>query len=613
MLNNNIPLFDEISVDIFAGGGGASLGSEAGTGRPVTVAINHDEDAISMHRLNHPETEHYISDIYEVDPEEACAGRPVGHLHASPDCTHHSQASGGQPRRKALRSLSWVVHKWAGKVRPRIITLENVHQIVNWSPLVAKRCKSTNRVIKVDRTVAAPGEVVPVNEQFLVPDKSRKGHNWNRFIHGLRDLGYAVEWKLIKACDYGAPTTRERLFLIARCDNKPIVWPKKTHFGDGSGKTWVSIAKCIDWSVKSQSIFDRPRPLAEATMKRLAKGVKKLVLDNPEPFIVKCNHTSNKTHYPYFRGQESNKPLQTVTQTNGFALAQPVLTPFITEHANASNQRNMPSNEPLRTICATVKGGHFAVAAPYMVQLRKNCDIRPLKEGLRTISAGGQHHGIATAFMTKFRTGSVGYTACGPAHTITAGGDQKRPGTANTQGVVTAALAPFTAQHYGGFYKGAGKSLSEPLPVITAKDHNSLVETTLAQHYGLTKQQMDDALRCADFLLNFYSEADWCEGKTASDLTIKDRLSLVTVWVKGEAYVITDVLMRMLTPRELYRAQSFPDSYIIDRGHDGRKFSKAKQVRFVGNSVPPVVMKALIEPNYQPRGEAVDRLLELAS
>ena len=258
MLNNNIPLFDEISVDIFAGGGGASLGSEAGTGRPVTVAINHDEDAISMHRLNHPETEHYISDIYEVDPEDACAGRPVGHLHASPDCTHHSQASGGQPRRKALRSLSWVVHKWAGKVRPRIITLENVHQIVNWSPLVAKRCKSTNRVIKVDRTVAAPGEVVPVNEQFLVPDKSRKGHNWNRFIHGLRDLGYTVEWKLIKACDYGAPTTRERLFLIARCDNKPIVWPKKTHTGDGSGKPWVSIAKCIDWSVKSQSIFDRP-------------------------------------------------------------------------------------------------------------------------------------------------------------------------------------------------------------------------------------------------------------------------------------------------------------------------------------------------------------------
>lgn len=471
----------EINVDLFAGGGGASTGLEMGLNRPVHVAINHDADAISMHEANHPGAVHYQADVYEVDPLEATSGRPVGHFHASPDCTHHSQARGGQPRKRAIRSLSWVVHKWAGLVRPRVITLENVEQILQWSPLVAKRCKATGRVIKIDGSVASPGERLPVQDQFLVPDKRRRGHNWRHFVEGLRRLGYQVQWRTLRACDYGAPTTRERLFLVARCDGEPIKWPEPSHHRHPrrGQQHWRSAAECIDWSIPGRSIFTRPKPLAENTLRRIAKGVHKFVLESAEPFIV---------------------PIANYGGTGDVV------------HS---------INEPLRTITAWPRGGAYAVCAAYMAQMN------------------------------------------------------------------------------GGYNETPGRDLHEPISTIAARgSQQQLVECQLSA---------DDeagALRVAAFLVSYYGKGDARDLRAPMDtLTTRDRLALVTVHIKGEPFVITDITLRMLKPRELYRAQGFPDSYIIDRGHDGRRFTVTAQTRMVGNSVSPMPMAAIVRANHCRRAQ----------
>lgn len=466
----------EINVDLFAGGGGASTGLEMGLDRPVHVAINHDADAISMHEANHPGATHYQADVYEVDPLEATGGRPVGHFHASPDCTHHSQARGGQPRKRAIRSLSWVVHKWAGLVRPRLITLENVEQILQWSPLIAKRCKATGRVIKIDGSVAAPGERVTVQEQFLVPDRRRRGHNWRHFVEGLRRLGYAVQWRTLRACDYGAPTTRERLFLVARCDGEPIVWPEPTHHRNpGRGqKRWRAAAECIDWSIPGRSIFTRPKPLAENTLRRIAKGVQKFVLDAGDPFIV---------------------PIANYGGTGDVV------------HS---------INEPLRTITAWPRGGAYA---------------------------------LCTAFM---------------------------------------------AQMNGGYNETPGRDLREPLSTIAARgSQQQLVECQLSA------DDQAGALQVAAFLVSYYGKGEARDLRAPMDtLTTRDRLALVTVHIQGVPFVIVDITLRMLKPRELYRAQGFPDRYIIGRGHDGRRFTATAQTRMVGNSVSPMPMAAVVRANH---------------
>ena len=326
---------EEINVDLFAGGGGASTGLEMGLGRPVHIAINHNPAAISMHQANHPGALHLQTDVWAVDPVEAVAGRRIGWFHASPDCTHHSQAAGGQPRKKEIRDLSWVVIKWAGIAKPRIISLENVKQIRQWGPLVAKRCKETGRVVTLDlikcpRTgkmvnrVAAPGERVPRNEQFLVPDPKRKGATWRRFLQQLESLGYVVEHQVLRACDYGAPTSRERLFLVARRDGQPIVWPEPTHAQKPARgqKPWRTAAECIDWSEPSKSIFGRAKPLAEATMRRIAKGIQREVIGKAQPFIVPIANWSRDAV------QAVGQPLNTITawpRGGSFAVASPVM------------------------------------------------------------------------------------------------------------------------------------------------------------------------------------------------------------------------------------------------------------------------------------------------
>lgn len=514
----------EINVDLFAGGGGASTGLEMGLNRPVHVAINHDPDAISMHQANHPGAVHYQSDVFEVDPLVATCGRRVGHFHASPDCTHFSQAQGGQTRKKAVRSLSWVAHKWAGTLikrgqGPRVITLENVEQILHWSPLVAKRCKNTGRVITLDliecpktgrkiNRVAAPGERVPVQNQFLVPDKRRKGNNWKHFVDGLRAMGYKVEWRKLRACDYGAPTTRERLFLIARCDGLPIVWPKPTHHKHPKPgqKKWRSAAECIDWSIPTRSIFDRPRPLAENTLRRIAKGVERYVLNSAEPFIVP-----------------------------------------ITNYGAADRVHSI--EEPLRTVTAWPRGGSFSLVTAYMAQMNGGFNQTPghaLSSPLSTITGRGTQQQLVTAHLATLRNNAIAADVRDPLSTITAGGG-----------------------------------------------HHALIECQLSP------ESEAGALRVAAFLMRYYSTGgQWSDLRDPmATVTTKDRVALVTVVIQGTPYVIVDIHLRMIKARELYRAQGFPDSYIIDHGHDGRQFTNTAQTRMVGNSVSPLPMAAIAEAN----------------
>ncbi len=602
---------NKIVIDLFAGGGGASTGLELGLKRTVAAAINHNPRAISMHTVNHPNTRHFVQDVFAVDPFEATQGLPVGWMHASPDCTHHSQAAGGQPRSKEIRDLSWVVCKFGGTVKPDVISLENVKQILNWSPLVAKRCKETGRVVTLDRIeagkgktinrVAEPGEHVPRDNQFLVPDHKRKGKTWKQFVKSLESLGYQVEWRILKACDFGAPTTRERLFMVARCDGHPIVWPEPTHFKDPKRgqKKWRAAHECIDWADLGKSIFDRPKPLAEATMRRVAKGLQKFVIDAKDPFIVPSNG----------------------------------VTPFLTECANASNQRNMSVNEPLSTICAKVKGGHHAlvsgVLAPYIGRDFGASFGHNIKEPLATTTANfGGHSQLTAPVLVKFRGDSIGDSVKNPLPTITSGGNAKRPaGAPHALGIASACLiqanggfntvaardmrepmstitntgsqqqlmsAVFTQAFYGeksGSENRAG-SLKDPLRTITTENRHALISATLS------KEHLDGALRVATFLINFYGNGDCRDIRNPLDtITTKDRLALVTVWIKGEPWVIVDIRLRMLQPRELYRAQGFPDDYVIDRGALGEPMTKTEQVFMVGNSVSPYPMEAIARAN----------------
>jgi len=612
---------DEIVVDLFAGGGGASHAMETALARAVDIAINHNSWAVGLHSANHPFTRHLCQDVWEADPRLECGGRPVGALHASPDCTHFSQAKGGQPRSRATRSLSWVVPRWAGTVRPRIITLENVKQILKWGPLIAKRDKATGRVIKLDGTVAAAGERVPLDQQFLIPDKKREGTTWRRFVAVLRALGYQVEWRVLRACDYGAGTTRERLYMIARCDGEAINWPEPTH-GPARTLPYVSAASSIDWSIPCPSIFGRKKPLAAATQARIVRGIRRFVLDAAEPFIVHATHGGER------RPHGIGEPMPTITATNRGEMM--IVSPTIVQCANASANGVAAGGDPLGTITAWPRGGSHAVVAPVLVQsgygertgqAPRSLDIdRPLG----TIVAGGTKHALAAASLVKFRGTSDGADAGYPMPTITSGAGAARPaGAAHALGV----MAAFLEQANGGFYQGAGSAADEPMPTICANgSHQRLTTAHLvtlrrnldsqttaeplsticagATHHGviecvLNPEQEAGALRVAAFLMRYYGtggqhgELD----EPLATITTKDRLALVTVHLSGVPYVIVDIGLRMLKPHELFRAQGFPESYIIDRTQDGRRVSNSRAVAMVGNSVSPPPLRAILEAN----------------
>ena len=349
-MNAQINLSDEITVDGFCGGGGWSTGFEFAIGRPVDIGINHDKYAIAMHKKNHPFTEHYNENIFEVDPYKATKGRPVGWAHFSPDCTHFSRAKGGTPVKKSIRGLAWVVTKWAGTVHPRIISMENVPEFMTWGPLCARRDKN-GRIYKIDGTLADKGVYVPYSEQQLVPDKKKQGKTFKRFIEVMKYLGYECEWKILTASDYGAPTIRKRLFIIFRNDGKPIVFPKPTHGNPKSeevknGKLlpWHTAAECINWDLECPSIFERKKPLAENTLKRIAKGIQKFVIENPNPFIIQVNHGGDN-----FRGQEVDKPMPTITAKHGFGIVAPTLIQYHGEQSK-NEVRGQVLEKPLQTV-----------------------------------------------------------------------------------------------------------------------------------------------------------------------------------------------------------------------------------------------------------------------
>ncbi|ANC80948.1 DNA cytosine methyltransferase [Pseudomonas putida] len=571
------PQDDEIVVDFFCGGGGAGTGLEMGLGRPVTVAKNHSPAAISMHTANHPAARHFTTDVFDGDPDEECQGRPVGWFHMSPDCTHHSQAAGGQPRKREIRNLSWIGLKWAGKKRPRVISLENVKQILQWGPLIAKRDKATGRVMKLDGTVAAIGECVPVQQQFLVPDPKRRGITWCRFVHLLEGMGYQVEWRVIKACDFGAPTSRERLFMIARCDGQPIVWPEPTHAkhpAKGQQK-WRTAADCIDWSVPSKSIFGRKKELAAATLRRVAKGMKKFVLDNPQPFIVPIANWSGEL------AQSAAEPLRTVTswpRGGSFAMASPVILPATHQGADRVND----PGEPLPTVTAANRG-ELMMASPVMIGAGGPVYAgkpAPADQPMGTLMTQN-HRALVTAFIEQANGGFNTTPAKGadePLTTVTNTGSQQR--------LVTASLATLRRNC-------VGRPVDDLVPTMTAgAEHHALVE------YKLSPEHEEGALRVAAFLISYYGTENIsaCDAP-APTVTTKDRLGLVTVFVKGTPYVIVDICLRMLQPHELYRAQGFPASYIIDKGADGKPFTKTEQVHMCGNSVSPPPMAALARAN----------------
>lgn len=541
----------EIVVDNFAGGGGASTGIEMAIGRSVDIAINHDPAAIAMHRANHPETEHYCESVWDVDPREVTKGRPVGLAWFSPDCKHFSKAKGGKPVEKSIRGLAWVAVRWAATVKPRVIMLENVEEFTTWGPITSDG----------------------------YPDKKQKGRTFRSFVNALRRHGYKVEWRELRACDYGAPTIRKRLFMVARCDGKAIVWPEPTHGAPdspevlaGKRKPWRTAADIIDWSIPCPSIFESAeeikeklgvkvvRPLAENTLRRIARGLKRFVIDNANPFVIKVNHNGDQ-----FRGQSVEEPIQTITAKNGWG----VVTPYIARIGQTGfggDRLQYETGKPLTTI--TTKAEHLLVS-PTLIEIGygEGPGQAPRAPGLHkplgTVVAGGKKHALVSAFIAKHYGGVTGVEADTPFPTITMRGTQNQ--------LVTSHLVKLrgTCQD--------GQAVTEPMPTITAGGlHVGEIRAFLLKYYG-----SDDNGQSLDSPLH--------------TITTKDRFGLVTI--EGVDYQIVDIGMRMLKPRELFGANGFPSDYIIDVDADGKKYSESAQVARCGNAVPPPFAKALVNAN----------------
>lgn len=609
----------ELIVDNFAGGGGASTGIEMAIGRSVDIAINHDPNAIAMHTTNHPDTLHYCESVFDIDPVAATAGRPVGLAWFSPDCRHFSKAKGSKPVKKEIRGLAWIVIRWALRTRFRCGMLENVEEFKTWGPLVADADGNERPCpARSGETFAAFVSMLSTGIDAAHPALAEccevlgiaaGSDDHQRLVAGL---GYVVDHQELRACDYGAPTIRKRFFMVMRCDGQKVAWPEATH-GDpkspavqaGKLKPWRTAAECIDWSIPCPSIFERQRPLAENTLKRIARGIQRFVLDNPAPFIVKCNHTSNQTKYDCFRGQELEAPLQTITKTPGYALVAPHITKFRT---GATGQE---CDAPISTITAGSSerpggNGHAlgmveAKLAPFIAGAggsEYQGKPRPADQPLHTVLKESHAALVAPVIARQFGA-SVGHGADEPNGTITAGGGGK-----------SQLVSAFLAKHFGGNYNGPGVALDEPAHTVTTTDHHALVSSHLIKLRGTCKdgQPVTEPMptitasglhigEVRAFLLKYYGNEK--EGLKINDplhtVTSRDRFGLVTV--EGVDYQIVDIGMRMLQPHELYAAQGFPGWYIIDQDYRGVKYAKDKQVARCGNAVPPPFAEALVRAN----------------
>lgn len=685
-----LDLGNELIIDNFAGGGGTSTGLEQAFGRPVDIAINHDPEALAMHAANHPHTKHLCESVWDVDPIKVTGNRPVGLVWLSPDCKHFSKAKGGKPVEKKIRGLAWVTLRWAAKCKPRVIMLENVEEFKTWGPLL----------------VDADGN--------SKPDPARKGKTFDSFVRQLEGHGYKVDHREMRGCDHDTPTIRKRFFLVARRDGIPIQWPDPTHGAPdsigvraGKLKPYRTAAECIDFATPCPSIFDRKKPLADATLRRIAKGIMRYVVDAADPFIVgqggpiyagkpvsvnqpigtltteshrslvvpsivpvthqgsdrvesieepfrtitgahrgekalttaslvqigygeregqapraldikkplgtvvggAAKHAvveaelspfimTNTTGHagasvdspvptvtsagnqtiaaaylsPYYsdkrpsdaRGQIPDEPINTVTTENRHAL----VTALLTEHANASSQRVMPIDKPLRTICAQVKGGHFSMVSAFLAKHYTGVVGSDLQDPIGTVT-GVDHHSVVTAHIQRDMGKSIGHAADAPLGTTTAGGGGK-------SALVTSNLIKLRGT-------STAAATDEPLGTVSAGGlHHAEVRAFLLSYYGTDQDPKID-------------------GPLAT-VTSRDRFGLVTI--KGQDYQIVDIGLRMLQPRELFRAQGFPDTYIIgDDETQGLKLTKSAQVRMCGNSVCPPMARALIGANFMHENE----------
>jgi len=613
----------EIIVDNFAGGGGASTGIELAIGRSVDIAINHDENAVAMHTTNHPDTLHYCESVFDVNPQVATAGRQVGLTWFSPDCRHFSKAKGSKPVEKEIRGLAWIVIRWALAVRPRVMMLENVEEFKTWGPLIVsadggQRPDPERAGETFEAFCGMLSGGIPAGHPALVECCEFLGiaADSTQAQQLVAGLGYAVDHRELRACDFGAPTIRKRFFMVMRCDGVPVTWPEPTH-GDpktpavqgGKLAPWRTAAECIDWSIPAQSIFDRKKPLAENTLKRIARGIQRFVIDSASPFIVKCNHTTTKGKYDCFRGQALGEPLQTITKTHGYAIAVPHLTKFRT---GATGQ---PVTEPVPTVTA-------------------GTSVRP----------GGNGHALGVVeaelapLIARQFGASIGHRVDEPSATITAGGGGKSqlvsttliqmgygerpgqeprvPGLHKPLGTVVAGGGKFglvaanLVKHFGGNCQGAGVALDEPTHTVTTTDHHGLLTSHLVMLRGTCRDgRVVDApapgltaggLHVGSVETNLATDG-YDEQRAAQALAFLQQYcgeesdGLVTV--EGVVYRIVDISMRMLQPAELYRAQGFPEWYIIDQDFRGIRYAKDKQVARCGNAVPPPFAEALVRAN----------------
>lgn len=601
-----IDFFEEMIIDNFAGGGGASTGIELATGRAVDAAINHDPDAILMHQTNHPQTRHYCESVWDVDPWEVTRGRPVGLAWFSPDCKHFSKAKGSKPVDRNIRGLAWIVLKWAGTVKPRVIILENVEEFQTWGPVRKGK-----------------------------PVKSRRGETFRKWKEQLQALGYEIDHRELVAADYGAPTIRKRFFLIARCDGKPIIWAERTHapkdseeVKNGKCKPWRGAAEIIDWTIPCPSIFDTTdeikekygiravRPLAVNTRKRIARGIEKFVLQNKEPFIVPIGYGERKGQAP--RVHDIKEPVSTVVSSGKQYLCQPELSPFIVQVNHKGEQfRGQELKEPIPTI--TGKHG-YGLATPVMtaiaVSKAEQCLAMPsliqyhteqservrgqgVDEPIMTLDAANRY-GLSVAYLAEYFQNGRPLDVNSPLHTST---------TKDRECLCMAHMEKF----FSGGYTGNGSDANTPLGTVTAVDHNGLVETfiskfyktgigqkpdeplhtvtTSAGHFGIVTVKMSQS----EMNLHHWNEVRELLNAYCGYAIAEDEILLLDV--NGTLYFISDIGLRMLTPRELYAANGFPPDYIIDHDYTGKAYGKTKQVARCGNAVPPPFAEALVRAN----------------
>lgn len=540
---SQIDIFEEIIIDNFAGGGGASTGIELATGRPVTIAINHDPDAILMHKTNHPYTKHIQASVWDVDPIKECGGRHVGLAWFSPDCKHFSKAKGSALVNRNIRGLAWIVLRWAGTVRPDVIMLENVEEFITWGPVRKGK-----------------------------PVKKKAGQTFRKWKQQLSDLGYQIEHRELVAADYGAPTTRKRFVLVARCDGNPIVWPEPTHNKNGTdGKEkWVSAAEIIDWSIPCYSVFATRReikerfgasvvrPLAANTMRRIIRGVDKFTIKSGRPFIVECNHSGGGHLF------DIDRPHGTITAKNTSGICQPIIAPVT--FSNTSGSVGFQADKPVHTI--TTDGKQVLSSAQliqYHTEQSESVRANGVRDPLPTVDASNRH-GLTTAHLVEYFSTGRPLDVRGPMHTVT---------TREREALTAVHIAEFKGQD-------KGQDAISPLRTITAGDGQFAQCNTVLVKAGTGDYGHWPEIR---ELLNRY-----CEYQLADD-------EILLLIIGGVAYYIHDILLRMLSPKELYAAMGFPPDYIIDRDYLGNEYKRNKQVARCGNAVCPPLAEAMVRAN----------------